>query len=137
MDRFAVEPRPFAIPGGIKLVGDRIVYNPEHRPPADHQPQGNAPQGNTGDEIAGAVDRVDDPYGIPAGVLAATLLAQYGVLWKCLEQTRHEECLAGLVRFADEVLLALALDLQLVAAAKEIRCRLAGLTHQALGKMKA
>ena len=39
--------------------------------------------------------------------------------------------------FADEVLLALALDLQLVAAAKEIRRRLAGLTHQALREMKA
>src|SRR5215207_880802 len=65
--------------GSIEILVDGIVDHANLRAPIPDDAERHAPKGNSPDEIAGAVDRIDDPYDAAAAILKSSLFAEHRI----------------------------------------------------------
>src|SRR5215210_918884 len=93
--------------GSIEILVDGIVDHANLRAPIPDDAERHAPEGNSSDEIAGAVDRIDDPDEIAAAVSETSFFAEHRILRERSEHRLCNEFLTRLVRIRDHVLHAL------------------------------
>ena len=85
--------------------------------PGEH----DAPIGDRADEIGGAVDRVDHPGEAGCAGFGAVFLAHDAVIGEGIGQGGAHEQFDLAIRLADEILMALLVDHQIVLFAEEIQ----------------
>ena len=92
------------------LARDRLVDDPEDRPPVLGQRNQGAEQRHAADKGFGAVDRVEHPDELGIGALAAVFLANDAVIGKArLDQLPHRR-LGGAVGGGDRAEVGLVVD---------------------------
>ena len=97
------------------LADAGLVDEAEHGPASVQQPDQGAEQGPSGDEGAGAVDRVEHPEPLRLRPLGAELLAQDAVLREALAEQAAHRLLGGAVGLGHRGGVALRLDQQRAA----------------------
>src|SRR5829696_5393189 len=75
--------------GSIEILVDGIVDHANDRAPIPDDTERHAPEGNSPDKIAGAVDGIDDPDDIAAAVSETSFFAEHRILRK---RSEHRLC---------------------------------------------
>ena len=110
-----------------------MIDDAERQLAGDHQSNGDAPEGNAGQKIVGAVDRIDDPDGRGIRVARAALLAEKAVLGERLGQARDDQVFADPVGVAHQILRTFPVDVKQLAPGKMVGRDTSGLAHDGFG----
>src|SRR5215471_18546661 len=107
----AVTKRAGAPRRGVQLIAQWVPDDPGNELGAFARSHGNAPERKPGDEVGGAVERIDDPRPRRAGFSRTTaFLAQERVVRKALPDLRHDARLAFTICRRHEIVFLLLRD---------------------------